>query len=122
MTNDPVILSIDMGPGGIMVVGPNGKFRLNIHQSGITRSVVRNCDFIDPEVVDMTEAHLKIVDERWAIRNENGDFPVETASLLIPPGLIKPLTAKPRDEEIPPPVEGKADSLPWWKFWGKTND
>lgn len=114
--SDPVVHVIDVEPGGIVVVGQKGRLHIHTHASGKTCVSAVNCDFINPE--HMTDAHRAIVEERWDTRTTDGGFLGESAQLLIPASLIKPLTATPRDAPAPSPPRPATVKRPWWKFWG----
>ena len=115
-SDDPLIDVIDLEPGSIVVVGPKGRLRLHVHASGRTCWTAQNCDFIGTS--EMTDAHRAIVEERWDTRTVDGGFIGDSAQLLIPTSLIKPLTAEPRDPPSPSQQNRADQKRPWWKFWG----
>jgi len=67
--NDPIVQEINLEPGGVLVVGPRGKFTLRRHASGNICAQVVNCDFVGPE--GMSKAQKATVNERWALRTED---------------------------------------------------
>ena len=68
--NDPVVQEIDMEPGGVLVVGPRGRFTMHRHASGKICVQAVHCDFVGPD--GMSRAHKALVNERWALRTEDG--------------------------------------------------
>lgn len=68
--NDPVVQVIDMEPGGVLVVGPRGRFTMHRHASGKICVQAVHCDFVGPD--GMSRAHKALVNERWMLRTEDG--------------------------------------------------
>lgn len=68
--NDPVVQEIDMEPGGVLVAVPRGRFTMNRHASGKICVQAVHCDFVGPD--GMSRAHKALVNERWALRTEDG--------------------------------------------------
>lgn len=96
---NPIIGTVTLPPGAVMVVGPNGRAVVSVFANGMIRfdSAVR-CDLVGPD--HMTPAHRALVDERWSDRTESGDFiqPIAMSDDLLP-DLLKGVEAKP-DPEI----------------------
>jgi|GEM_PF-6132143 len=95
------IFHLELDPGSIVVVGPNGKLIISNRDSG-GRSIqftAKNCDFIGP--VEMSDAHRAIVDERWAARTETGVFQTaQVAPVDMPASLAEKFMVK--ASEVPP--------------------
>lgn len=68
--NDAIVQEIDMEPGGVLVVGPRGRFTMHRHASGKICVLAVHCDFVGPD--GMSKAQKALVNERWALRTEDG--------------------------------------------------
>ncbi len=65
MKNQPMF--VDLPPGSVIVVGPNGRFKFDTIKSEL---VIVGCDF--KIAGNMTPEHKALVDQLWATRSEYG--------------------------------------------------
>lgn len=65
-------IDIEVGPGGVVVVGPKGRLRLVCNSDGVAKIEICNSDIIG--TAQMSAAHRALVDERWRLRDENGSL------------------------------------------------
>jgi hypothetical protein len=121
----------DIGPGGVVVVGPMGSLRIVTFDDG-TMTIDRcvNCDFVGT-AGPISDAHKALVDERWRDRTDTGRVvdPRSSVKIDMPDALSSAFTGP--TSEIPPvprfsprlmpdPVVAKdkpAVRAPWWRFW-----
>lgn len=70
---DPVLSSegFEIGPGGVLVVGPNGRFAIRRNrQDGSFRIWMERCDILGPH--DMSDAQKELVNEVWEGWSDDG--------------------------------------------------
>lgn len=76
---------ITLGPGGVVVVGPNGILQI-IYEDGREQVTARNCDFI--EIGEFaTPEHRALVDAQWMTRTETGALPQHFGYVAIPSSI-----------------------------------
>ena len=105
MTMEPFSTSqpfrIDMPPGSVIVVGPNGRLVIEADHLGQVQVIAQNCDFIGDR--DPSPAHRALVDERWALRTETGAFFRPDSLVELPDWFARKSVAAPPPPPPPPP-------------------
>lgn len=119
--NDPVVQEIDMEPGGVLVVGPRGRFTMHRHASGKICVQAVHCDFVGPD--GMSRAHKALVNERWALRTEDG-LPILSEIQRHEQELAQERDKPEKRPEVAEKAEGHsaarsegASDLPLWQGW-----
>ena len=99
---------ITLGPGGVVVVGPNGILQI-IYEDGKDKVEARNCDFI--EIGEFaTPEHRAFVDAQWMTRTETGALPLHFGYVAMPTSISDIiLSGVGRDQPTVPTVEDLKD-------------
>jgi hypothetical protein len=111
----PIIPNRDyyFGPGSIAVVGPKGHIRVRYLGNNLAKIDVLNVDFIG--TLAMSDAHKRIVDERWEFRNIDGMNVAASQSLdtaKVPKTISSLFAQSPKnnsDTRIPEAHQTKAE-------------
>ncbi|WP_226783178.1 hypothetical protein [Oceaniglobus trochenteri] len=114
---------MDLPPGSVIVVGPNGTFRFEQDSEGWSL-LLRRCLFCEPGYFGAEQDAL--VDKAWATRTETGDRIEDQPADL--PAPIAGILAQARPEPVRSGdiradlkrVRAVVSSArrPWWRFWG----